>query len=77
MSEISQSRSVIPAAMVRAATDERTLREWKSLHYEKLLGDMESLRSIRLNNRYRMLLSIDTTTQLNVVTVISIKDYHK
>ena len=63
--------------VLRAATDERTLRDWKSLHYEKLQGDMEGYRSIRVNDKYRMVFLIDTTTQPNTVTIISVEDYHK
>ncbi len=39
---------------LRAAPDERTLRNWKSLHYEKLSGDREGQRSIRLNDQWRL-----------------------
>lgn len=63
--------------VLRAATDERTLRDWKSLHYEKLQGEMEGYRSIRVNDKYRMVFTIDTTTQPNAVTIISVEDYHK
>lgn len=63
--------------VIRAATDERTLRDWKSLHYEKLQGEMEGYRSIRLNDKFRMVFAIDTATTPNAVTIISIEDYHK
>jgi len=63
--------------VIRAAGDERTLREWKSLHYEKLQGGMEGYRSIRVNDKYRMVFAIDTATQPNTVTIISVEDYHK
>lgn len=63
--------------VIRAAMDERTLRDWKSLHYEKLQGGMEGYRSIRVNDKYRMVFTIDTTTQPNAVTIISVEDYHK
>ena len=63
--------------VLRAATDERTLREWKSLHYEKLHGDMEGYRSIRVNDKYRIVLQIDTEANPNVLTIFSIEDYHK
>lgn len=63
--------------VIRAATDERTLREWKSLHYEKLQGEMDGYRSIRVNDKYRMVFAIDTTTTPNAVTIISVEDYHK
>ena len=62
---------------IRAATDERTLRDWKSLHYEKLQGDMSDYRSIRLNDKYRMVFTIDTNANPNVVTIRSIEDYHQ
>jgi len=63
--------------VIRAATDERTLRGWKSLHYEKLRGEMEGYRSIRVNNKYRMVFAIDTAIDPNTVTIISVEDYHK
>lgn len=63
--------------VIRAATDERTLRDWKSLHYEKLQGDLEGYRSIRLNDKYRMVFAIDTSTEPNAVTIVSVEDYHK
>lgn len=62
--------------VIRAATDERTLRDWKSLHYEKLQGSMEGYRSIRLNDQYRMVFAIDTSTEPNAVTIVSVEDYH-
>lgn len=63
-------------AVIRAAIDERTLRNWKSLHYEKLKGARDDQRSIRLNGQWRMVFRIDTTCQPNRVAVISIEDYH-
>ena len=63
--------------VIRAATDERTLRGWKSLHYEKLQGEMDGYRSIRVNDKYRMVFVIDTSTEPNAVTIISVEDYHK
>ena len=63
--------------VIRAAPDERTLRGWKSLHYEKLQGDMDGLRSIRVNDQYRLIFSINTDAQPNSVTIISVEDYHK
>lgn len=62
--------------VLRAATDDRSLRNWKSLHYEKLRGGMEGLRSIRLNDQYRMVISLDETTNPQTVTIVAIEDYH-
>jgi len=47
--------------VIRAAPDERTLRNWKSLNYKKLSGEMEGQRSLRLNGTWRMYLRLDET----------------
>jgi len=57
---------------MRAAPDERTLRNWKSLHYEKMGGDE---RSIRLNDQYRLIFTLDTECRPNKVTVLRIWDH--
>lgn len=63
--------------VLRAAPDDRSLRNWKSLHYEKLKGDREGLRSIRLNDQFRMLFVLDEGAKPQVtVTIIGIEDYH-
>lgn len=61
---------------IRAATDERTLRNWKSLHYEKLKGDREDQRSIRLNDQWRLVFRLDDQCSPHRVTVVSVEDYH-
>jgi len=61
--------------VIRAAPDERTLRNWKSLHYEKLKGQGEE-RSIRLNKQWRVVFLIDTTCKPNKITVLRVEDYH-
>lgn len=62
--------------ILRAAPDERTLRNWQSLHYEKLKGDKEGQRSIRINKQWRMVFVIDTERKPNKMTVLSVEDYH-
>jgi len=62
--------------VLRAATDDRSLRNWKSLHYEKLRGNRDGQRSIRLNDKYRMVFELDQTTSPQTATIISIEDYH-
>jgi toxin HigB-1 len=62
--------------VLRAATDDRSLRNWKSLHYEKLTGDREGRRSIRLNDQYRMIFELDETTDPQTISVLAIEDYH-
>lgn len=61
---------------IRAAPDERTLRNWKSLHYEQLKGKRKGLQSIRLNEQWRMILKINNRTRPPTVTIIGIEDYH-
>jgi toxin HigB-1 len=61
--------------VIRAAPDERTLRNWKSLHFEKLLGSLDA-RSIRLNSQWRMVFRLNTQSVPPTVHVISIEDYH-
>jgi toxin HigB-1 len=62
--------------VLRAAIDDRSLRNWKSLHYEKLKGDRESQRSIRLNDQYRMVFELDEETEPQTATILTIEDYH-
>lgn len=61
---------------IRDAVDERSLRNWKSLHYEKLEGDRKGQRSIKLNKQFRLIFEIDNESRPPKVTVLSIEDYH-
>jgi proteic killer suppression protein len=61
--------------VLRAATDERTLRNWKSLHYEKLKGKNDE-RSIRLNKQWRAVFLIETGCKPNKLTMLRVEDYH-
>jgi proteic killer suppression protein len=63
--------------LIRAAPDERTLRSWKSLHYEKLVGDRQGDRSIRLNDKWRMVLRLDDTCSPAKVVVLSIENHYE
>jgi proteic killer suppression protein len=62
--------------VLRAAVDDRSLRNWKSLHYEKLKGDREGLRSIRINDQFRMVFALNERANPQTVTIIGIEDYH-
>ena len=63
--------------VLRAATDDRCLRNWKSLHYEKLKGDKEGQRSIRVNRQYRIVFLLDSDVEPQKATILSVEDYHK
>lgn len=58
------------------AKDERDIRNWKSLHYEKLKGDRDGQRSIRLTDQWRMIITIDSSSSPPEVTIHEICDYH-
>lgn len=62
--------------VLRAAPDERTLRNWKSLHYEKLEGKRSGQRSIRLNRQWRIVFTFSDECRPPVITVLSVEDYH-
>ena len=48
----------------------------KSLHFEKLKGNRNHQRSLRLNKQWRLILEIQQSTDGKLVVVISIEDYH-
>jgi proteic killer suppression protein len=54
---------------IRAAPDERSLRNWKSLHYEKMEGEE---RSIRINKQFRLIFTIDTASKPNKITILRV-----
>jgi proteic killer suppression protein len=61
---------------LRAAPDERTLRNWRSLHYEKLSGDREGQRSIRLNDQWRLIFKLIDNVSPPRIEILEIADYH-
>jgi len=63
--------------LLRSAPDDRSLKNWKSLHYEKLKGDREGLRSIRVNEKYRIVFLLVSETEPQKATILSVEDYHK
>jgi toxin HigB-1 len=63
--------------MIRAAPDERTFYELKSVRFEKLQGDREGERSMRLNDQWRLILRLkDEEDGSKTVVVLGIEDYH-
>ena len=55
--------------VIRAAPDERTLRNWKSLHYEKMEGDA---RSIRISKQFRLIFTLNTECKPNKMTILRV-----
>lgn len=63
--------------VIRSAPGERDFYALKSLHFEKLKGDMEGCHSMRLNAQWRLVLKLKRKEpDGKFVVVISIVDYH-
>jgi len=62
--------------VLEAAPDERTLRNWKSLRYEKLRGDRGGQRSIRINDQYRLIFTLDGSQSPPIINILEVSDYH-
>jgi toxin HigB-1 len=61
---------------IRAARDETDLRQWKSLHLERLKGDRAGQSSIRLKDQWRLILEFEVDEEGKVVVVVQVVDYH-
>ena len=59
--------------VIRAAPDERTLRNWKSLHYERMDGEE---RSIRLNDQFRLIFTLNTECKPNKMTILRVWNHN-
>jgi proteic killer suppression protein len=62
--------------VVRAAVDERDLYQHKSLHFEKLEGQLEGLRSLRINKQWRVIVELRGEAPRKRIGVLRIDDYH-
>lgn len=61
---------------IRAAQDERDLRQMRSLHFEKLRGDRSHQYSMRVNDQYRLIVEIERTGGRSKIVLVEIIDYH-
>jgi toxin HigB-1 len=61
---------------IRSAKSEMSLRNWKSLHYEKLSGKRSEERSIRLNKQWRLVFTVNSECDPPKITVLGVEDYH-
>ncbi len=61
---------------IRAAIDERDLRAVKGNHFEKLQGDRSHQHSLRLNDKWRLIVEIKSGNPKNTIVVVGIEDYH-
>ena len=60
-----------------AAPDERTLRNLKGLHYEKLKGNREGQKSIRLNDAWRAIFTLDETVTPPRIEIHEITNHYE
>lgn len=61
---------------IGAAVDDRDLRNYRGLRFEKLDGDRKGQHSVRLNHQFRLILRLTTDGDQRVVTVLELTDYH-
>ena len=62
--------------IIKAAKDDRDLYAIRGNRFEKLKGDRAHQRSLRLNDKMRLIIEIKEATPKNKVLVIGIEDYH-
>ena len=61
---------------IRAANDERDIRERKAARFEKLSGRRSHQHSIRLNNQFRLIVELHGEAPNKTVVIVGIEDYH-
>jgi toxin HigB-1 len=61
---------------IKAAINEQDLRAMKAWRYEKLKGSRSHQHSMRLNDRYRLILERDAT-DYSVIVIREISDHYK
>lgn len=61
---------------IRAALDERDFYAQKSLRFEKLKGQRDHQRSMRINDQWRLIVEIEGTAPKKTVRIVGIEDYH-
>ncbi len=62
--------------LIRAALDERDFYAMRSLHFEKLKGDLKGFYSMRLNDQWRLILKFRKVSSGKIVVVVEVADYH-
>ena len=63
-------------AIISAAKDERDLRAFRSLHYEKLKGNRSHQHSLVLHGGFRLIVEREVDEQGRYLLIIDIEDYH-
>lgn len=58
--------------MLMAVPSAETLYKFNSLNFEALRGDMANLYSIRVNDKYRIIFTLDTDNERPMITICNI-----
>ncbi|WP_336987421.1 type II toxin-antitoxin system RelE/ParE family toxin [Altererythrobacter aquiaggeris] len=74
ISVINSARKKI--VLLEQAPDERTIRNWRSLNFKKLSGDRNGQKSIRVNDQYRIIFTLDNDGNPPLITILEIDDTH-
>ena len=61
---------------IRSAPDERDLYALKSLHFEKLKGQLSHQHSIRLNDQWRLILELKGKNPNKKIMIIEINNHY-
>ena len=62
--------------VIASASDLNDIRSFKSLRLEKLKGNRQHQHSLRLNDRWRLIIEIDSSGTAVSILVVEIVDYH-
>ena len=61
---------------VRSAKDERDFRSMRSMHFEELKGKRRGEYSLRLNDQFRLVMTLEGRGPTKKVRITGIEDYH-
>lgn len=53
------------------------LLRYKSLHYEKLIGDKAGMESVRVNNQYRIEFTTTASGSITICNIIELSNHYK
>lgn len=63
-------------AFISAAVSEQDLYAFTSLHYEKLQGKRRGQRSVRLHDRWRLILAIEEGDHVQTAVVLEVSKHY-
>ena len=63
-------------SVIAAARDERDLYALKGLRFEKLKGQRKGQHSLRLNDQWRLVVTLERDDEGSGLEIVSLEDYH-